>query len=134
MSYPSHEPPWNSNCLHIFPSNCQLLEIFFLVFHDTINLPCSVKLISFFIGTCWYFKALFTLIKMYWGLGGNWNLRIISDPCLTAILGLCEWLWSFDTTTILIDFNLFESSDSSKGSLQDRIMVWLLITVKKIEF
>ena len=51
--------------------------------------------------------------------------------CLTAILGLCEWLWSFDTTTILIDFILVNSSDSSKGSLQDRIIVWLLITVKK---
>ena len=53
--------------------------------------------------------------------------------CLTAILGLCEWLWSFDTTTILIDFILVNSSDSSKGSLQDRIIVWLLITVKEKE-
>ena len=51
------------------------------MFHDTINLPCSVKLISFFIGTCWYFKALFMFIRMYWGLGGKLNLRIISDPC-----------------------------------------------------
>ena len=102
-------------------SHCALMECL-------VPLVSRVKVISFFIGTRWYFSTFFIFINTYWGRGGKLNFRTKTWPCFTLIWGLWEKLKSFDITTILRDCNLLDNSDSSIGSLQDKRIVWLSTT------